>query len=170
LKRATILIIVLLVLLPATAFPQGRKRTARRPARSAAQPTADARAQGAARVADQIKVLTKFLYLLGGVSKGIEAADEAARRNEASAAILAQTQQNKVTVRTSLKNVREGLDKLEIDFRSTSALQPYYEKLAGVAAGAATAEDLAAAGKFDQSGRSLLQVVSQLTDVLRDMR
>jgi hypothetical protein len=38
---------------------------------------------------------------------------------------------------------------LEIDFRNTPELQPYYIKLAGVAAGAATAEEQAAANQFD---------------------
>jgi hypothetical protein len=121
-------------------------------------------------VADQIKILTRFLYLLGGVSKGIEAADQAVRRNEASAAVMEQTEKSKATVKTSLENVREGLDKLEIDFRTTPELQRYYTRLAGVAAGAANAEDQAGAGHYDQAGRSLLDVVTRLTDVLLEMR
>jgi hypothetical protein len=129
-----------------------------------------ARTAGAGRVADQIKVLTRFLYLLGGVAKSIEAADVAAQRNEASPAIIEQTQKSKETVKSSLRNVREGLDKLEIDFRSTPDLQRYYTRLAGVAAGAATAEEQAAANQFDQAGRSLLGVVNRLTDVLLEMR
>jgi hypothetical protein len=121
-------------------------------------------------VADQIKILTRFLYLLGGVSKGIEAADQAVRRNEASSAVMEQTEKSKATVKMSLENVREGLDKLEIDFRTTPELQRYYTKLAGVAAGAAAAEDQASAGHYDQAGRSLLDVVNRLTDVLLEMR
>jgi GTP1/Obg family GTP-binding protein len=121
-------------------------------------------------VADQIKILTRFLYLLGGVSKGIEAADQAVRRNEASSAVMEQTEKSKATVKTSLENVREGLDKLEIDFRTTPDLQRYYTSLAGVAAGAANAEDQASAGHYDQAGRSLLDVVNRLTDVLLEMR
>jgi hypothetical protein len=62
------------------------------------------------------------------------------------------------------------MDKLEIDFRTTPELQRYYIGLAGVAEGAATAEDFAAANKFDQAGRSLLGVVNRLTDVLLAMR
>ena len=95
--------------------------------------------------------------------------DEAARRNEASPAILEQARKNKVTVRTSIQDVKEGLDKLEIDFRTTPDLQRYYIKLAGAAAGAATAEGQAAANQFDQAGRTLLGVVNRLTDVLLEM-
>jgi hypothetical protein len=124
---------------------------------------------GATRVADQLKTLTRFLYLLGGVAKGIESADAAARRNEASPAVLEQTQKSKATVKTSLQDVRIGLDKLELDFRTTPELNRYYIKLAGVAAGAASAEEQAAANQFDRAGRTMLEVVNRLTDVLLEM-
>ena len=134
------------------------------------QPVSQMRTQGATRVADQIKSLTKFIYLLGGVTSGIAAIDEAGRRNEATPALLQQNQQSKATVKSSIMNFRQTLDKLEIDFRSTPDLQPYYIKLAGVAAGAATAEEQAAANQFDASGRTLLNVINRLTDVLVVMR
>ena len=128
------------------------------------------RTQGATRVADQIKHLTRFTYLLGGVASGIAAVDEAVRRNEASPAIVQRNQQSKTTVRTSIQGFRETLDKLEIDFRATPELQPYYIKLAGAAAGAAAAEEQAAANQFDRAGRTLLDVVARLADVLVIMR
>ena len=175
-KRALILSIICLLLLPATLLAQGRQRTTSRRSTQkssrpdASQKTADARTDGANHVADQIKILTRFLYLLGGVSRGIEAADDAARRNEASPAVLEKTEKSKATVKTSLENVREGLDKLEIDFRATPELQRYYIRLAGVAAGAADAEAQAGAGHYDLAGRALLDVVNRLTDVLLEMR
>jgi hypothetical protein len=128
------------------------------------------RTAGATRVAEQIKLLTKFVYLLGGVTSGITAIDEAVRRNEASPAVIQQGQQSKAMVKSSIAGFRESLDKLEIDFRNTPDLQPYYIKLAGVAAGAATAEERAAANQFDAAGRTLLNVISRLTDVLVVMR
>jgi len=128
------------------------------------------RTAGAQRVADQIKHLTRFTYLLGGVSSGIAAVDEAVRRNEASPTLVQQNQQSKATVKTSIQGFRETLDKLEIDFRATPELQPYYIKLAGVAAGAATAEEQAAANQFDRAGRTLLDVIGRLADVLVIMR
>lgn len=122
------------------------------------------------RVADQVKTLTRFLYLLGGVAKGLEGVDDAVQRNEASPAVLEQAKRNKATVRTSIQGVKEGLDALEISFRTTPELQRYYIKLAGAAAGAATAEEQAAANQFDMAGRTLLGVVSRLTDVLLEMQ
>jgi hypothetical protein len=172
LKRITIVLLATLFLWPISLSAQTRRRSTTKPRSTAGAPqrSSEARIAGATRVADQIKTLTKFIYLLGGVAKGIEAVDEAARRNEASPAVLQQAQQNKNTVKTSLQNVREGLDKLEVDFRNTPELQPYYIKLAGVAAGAADAEQQAAANQFDRAGRSMLNVVNRLTDVLLSMR
>ena len=174
-KRAFILSMISLMLLPAPLLSQNRQRTASRrntqkSRTDTAQSATEARNQGAARVADQIKVLSRFLYLLGGVAKGIEAADAAARAGEATPAQVEQTDRSKAAVKQSLRNVREGLDKLEIDFRTTPELQRYYTRLAGVAAGAADAENQATANRFDQAGRTLLNVVNRLTDVLLEMR
>lgn len=171
--RIFVLAIACLLILPATGLAQTRSRTTRSRAtqkKPAAQPASDLRNEAAARVAEQIKNLTRFVYLLGGVAKGIEQTDQAARKNEATPAALQQNDQNKTVVKNSLRNVREGLDALEIYFRSTPELEQYYLKLAGSASGAATAEDQAAAGHFDQAGRTLLGVVNRLTDVLLVMR
>src|SRR5207237_373610 len=110
------------------------------------------------------------IYVLGGVAKTLESVDDDIRRNQASPAIVEQAARNKAQIRGNIQSVREGLDKLEIDFRTTPELQRYYIKLAGVAAGATNAEDQAAANQFDKAGRTLLDVVNHLTDVLLDMR
>ena len=173
-KRIAITLLAILLLSSSSAFSQTRKRaTTAKPKTSAAQSQAQGsqvRTQGATRVADQIKFLTKFIYLLGGVSSGIAAVDEATRRNEASPAIVQKNQQSKATVKSSITGFRESLDKLEIDFRNQPELQPYYIQLAGVASGAATAEEQANANQFDAAGRTLLNVINRLTDVLVVMR
>jgi hypothetical protein len=158
---------------PGGALGQTRRRTTpSKPSTAtvAAQKTAQVRTQGATRVADQIKLLTRFTYLLGGINSGIAASDEAIRRNEASPAVVQNNQQSKARVKTSIQGFREGLVIFDIDFRDTPELQPFYIKLAGVAAGAATAEEQAAANQFDAAGRSLLNVINRLTDVLVIMR
>lgn len=169
------LIVPICILFLSTAtFSQTRSRSTKRatPPDKApvVAPNAEARTAGATKIADQIKNLTRFVYLLGGVAKGIEQVDEAAKKNEASPAALQQNAQNKATVKASLENVRLGLDQLEIHFRGTPGLEGYYTKLVGSASGAAAAEDLAAAGRVDQAGRTLLGVVNRLTDVLLLMR
>ena len=173
LKRACILALACLMLWPVTAAwsQQRRRTTARKGTRATAtQNRADIVRDGANRVNEKIKVLTRFLYLLGRVSSGIESADEMERRHETTPAAVERTQRSKAEVKATLRNVREGLDELEIYFRTTPELQRYYIRLAGVAAGAATAEEQAGANQFDRAGRSLLEVVNRLADVLLEMR
>lgn len=172
-KRIAIALLVAILIAPATALGQTRRRSTRSRTSSTAAATqrvAQARTAGAQRVADQIKLMTRFVYLLGGVTSGIAAVDEAAKRNEATPELVQKNQQNKAAVKSSIQGFREGLDKLEIDFRNQPELQPFYIKLAGSAAGAATAEEQAAANQFDAAGRSLLTVIGRLADVLVIMR
>ena len=173
LKLIAIAVLTTILVIPSGALGQTRKRSTSskpRTATATAQNTAQVRTQGATRVADQIKLLTKFTYLLGGINSSIAAADEEIRRNQSSPAVVQSNQQSKARVKSSIQGFREGLDKLEIDFRATPELQPYYIKLAGVAAGAASAEEKAAANQFDEAGRLLLNVINRLADVLVVMR
>ncbi len=171
-KRVILLILITLIVLPVAAHAQKRKTPARKTTvtstgKAGSLPIVRESAQ---RLAEHIKTLTKFLFLLGGVSKGIESADAAIQAGETSSTIVEQTQRSKLTVRNSIMSLREQLDQVELDFRLKPELQPYYTKLAGVANGAATAEDEAAAGQFDKAGRTLLTVVNRLADVLVEMR
>ena len=171
-KRIPITLLALL-LLASSAFSQTRSRSTRSKPPTAQQQTqraAQVRTEGAQRVAEHVKNLARFTYLLGTITSSIAAVDEAARKNEVSPAGLQQNQERKATVKSSFRGFREGLDKLEIDFRNTPELQPYYIKLAGVAAGAVTAEEQADANQFDAAGRTLLNVINRLADVLVIMR
>ena len=79
-------------------------------------------------------------------------------------------QQSKAIVKKGFQDFRESLDRLETEFRNQPELQPFYIKLAGSAAGAAKAEEQAAAGQYDAGGRTLLTVINRLADVLVIMR
>jgi hypothetical protein len=161
------------LLTPSSAFSQTRSRSSRpKPPTAAqqAQRASQVRTQGATQVAEQVKNLAKFTYLLGSLSTSVAAVDEAAKRNEVSQTGVQQNQETKAKLKVGFRNFREALDKLEIDFRNTPELQPFYIKLAGVAAGAATAEEQANANQFDAGGRTLLTVINRLADVLVIMR
>jgi hypothetical protein len=129
---------------------------------STAAAAAAVKTEGATRVANQIKNLSTFLYLLGGVVHGIEAIDASAKPGEVSPT----NEKNKTQLRASFSDFRVGLDALEVHFRNTPELQPYYVKLVGTASGAADAEAQAKAGQFNQAGKTLLGVVGRLADVL----
>ena len=170
-KKFAIISVGFLFLLPASALGQTRSRTTKhRTAPKTTAPAVDtaaiaARTEAANKVANQIKNLSTFLYLLGGVAKGIEQIDITSK-NDTSSPVVKQNEANKMKLRSTFTDFRVGLDALEVYFRSTPALQGYYLKLAGSASGAADAEALANQGQFDRAGRTLLGVVSRLTDVL----
>jgi hypothetical protein len=172
LKRIAIALLAAILIAPTAALGQTRRRSTKTTTSSqaSAQKAAAARTAGATDVATQIKLITKFIYLLGGVANGIATVDDAVKKNQASPQLVQSNEQNKAIVKKGFQDFRMALDKLEIDFRNQPELQPYYIKLAGSAAGAAKAEELAAAGQYDAGGRTLLTVVNRLTDVLVAMR
>jgi hypothetical protein len=167
-NRIAVLAIVCLLTLSATASSQTRRRSTRAaaPKQTSAQATTEARTVGATKVADEIKNLTTFLYLLGGVAKEMDAQDATSKSGQISPTV----ERNKAKFKSTFEDFRVGLDQLEIYFRNTPELQPYYVKLVGSAAGAATAEDQASAGHADQAGHTLLTVVNRLADLLVAMR
>jgi hypothetical protein len=161
-----------LLLLPAGGLAQTRTRRSSSPASSqkrragstAAAAKPDSTQVNAARIklADQIKTLSRFLYLYGRFSKDMELTSAQAGSSDV-------TERTRASLLGSLKNVREGLDQLESQFRFTPGLERPYAMLKGSAQRAADAEASASAGQFDQAGRTLVEVVTQLTDVLVEM-
>jgi hypothetical protein len=166
--------ICLLISLSTGVFAQTRsRRTTKHPpaktkptSTTAANAAATIKTEGATRVAAQIKNLSTFLYLVGGVARGIEAIDAASKPGEPSPT----NEKNKAQLRSSFTDFRVALDALEVYFRNTPELQPYYAKMVGTASGAADAEAQAKAGQFNQAGRTLIGVVGRLADVLVAMR
>jgi hypothetical protein len=143
------------------------KSDARASAAAAERRLAELRA-GRERIATQIKALTHFLYLLGGITTGIELAEQANRTSKSSPLTMTPEQiaQDKARINQSVRDVRAGLDELEARFRSTLSLQTYYHFVAGAATIGRNAESQAAANRFDQAGRSLIKVADQLTEAL----
>ena len=161
------------------AAAQTRRRTTSRSTRRSGGRSTAARAGNStaaltaarARVAGQIKLLTRFLYLFGRVSSGVEATEAQARRGgrELPAQAAATLERDRNALRDNLRNVRDGLDQLELYFRTTPGLERYSTSVQGISGGAARAEDQAAANQLDAAGRTLLDVVSRLADVLEGL-
>ena len=141
-----------------------------RAARAAAEKSAAEIKAGRERIAAQIKALTHFVYLFGGIEKGIELAAPASAGRDVSPVALELNDRNKAKVKASISSVRQGLEKLESDFRASAAYKNYYPFLMGVTSFGEAAENQAAANRFDDAGRSLLRAVDQLTDALAAMR
>ena len=162
---------LLLIGVEANAQRRTKKRTPQPKATTLAvnKNAADIKA-GAIRVGEQIKILTQFVYVLGGIRKDIEAIDAAAKTGKATRGSVQQNETTKKGVIASIGNVRAGLQKLESDFKSNPALQFYSIPLLAVNELANTAEQQANNNQFDQAGRTLVQAVAQLTDVMLSMR
>lgn len=171
-NRVAIIAAAFLLLLPVTAFGQSRtRRSAPKTAPKTTAPANDAalaavKTEGATRVANQIKNLTAFLYLLGGVAKDLDAQAPALKEGTASPT----QQRNQARIIATFEDFRIGLDALETHFSSSSELRPYYVKLLGSADAAATAKAQAAGGQVERAGNTLLGVVGKLTDFLVLMR
>lgn len=127
---------------------------------------------GRQQIATQIKTLTQFLYLFGGIAKSIDTAEQVNRNHEESSVGMSAERiaQNKAKLKESIKNVRVGLEQLESSFRLNPVLQAYYPNLAGTARLGQTAESQAAANSFDQAGRTLITAVNKLADALVALR
>lgn len=173
-KRIKMIVLACLIVLTASnVFAQTRRRTTTgrksRPAATRNQGQAVPTATVAARVAEQIKSIGRFLYLYGPVSKEL-AANEAALQGNQQSSAAETVQRNKARLRDAFHNYRVQMDELETTFSGSSELRPFYTNLLGVAASAAQAEEAVAASRYDQAGRSLLDVMNRLTDVLVDMQ
>lgn len=120
-------------------------------------PPPDLRAE-AAQLGDQLKLLVRFVYLYGRISPGLETADDKVERSR----------ENKSRVVANINNVRAGLEKLQADFHARPELQRHSLKLQPAIETAAQAERLASSGKFDEAGRTLIQVAHRLIDILAE--
>ena len=171
--KKVIVSICVLVVLSTAAFTQTRSRTTRRgtPTSKATKPasteaTSQVKIDGATKVGEQIKNLTTFLYLLGGVAKDLDAQAAAARSGTSSPT----QERNMAKITSNFEDFRVGLESLETYFSSTAELRPYYAKLLGSADEAASAKSQAATGHVDQAGHTLLIIVNRLADLLASMR
>ena len=142
------------------------KPTAKKPAATASNANAAEIKSGAEKVSIQLKNVSKFIYILGGVAKGIEDIDKEARTGKVSRNVLDQNAQFKQSVIRSIQNLRAGLVALEIEFRTKNGLKPYMIQIQGVSDLAGTAEDQAANGMFTESGKTLLVAIEKLADTL----
>lgn len=171
-KRLTTLIYIALFFAISTtaAFGQKTKSIAKRPT---TQPVTAGSPleirEGADKVSIQIKNVTKFLYMLGGIAYGIEDIDAQANAKTLPKTTLDANAANKAKVMQAIRNLRAGIATLEVEFRTKPGLKKFLPQIDGITRISAECEDLAAAGKFSQSGQPLLMLVEKLSDALAAM-
>ena len=146
-----------------------RSKSSRAKAAAAARAKAKADAEikkGAVDVGIQLKNVTKFVYILGGVATGIEDIDKDIKAGKASREVADKNAEFKANVIRSIRGLRAGLAKLETEFKTTLSLRKYSFNLQNVLVYSGRAEDLALAGRFNDAGKELLLAVESLTDTL----
>ena len=109
------------------------------------------------------KDLTRFLYIYGRLSKDLELT--AAQSGSADAA-----NQTRAGLVSSVNAMRDRLNQLESHFRFTQGLEHPYQMLQGISGRADQAAQSVSANQYDRAGRTLLDIATQLTDVLLEMQ
>jgi hypothetical protein len=121
---------------------------------------------GKDKVSIQIKNISKFVYLLGGIARAIEDLDNEAKTRKISQAALDANNTNKQKVIQGIRNIRAGIIALEEEFRTKPGLRLYSVRVDGISNSVADAENQAAAGQITAAGNTLLSVIERLTDAL----
>ncbi len=152
-----------------------RRTTTRRPAAprvvttnpTPAPASANDLRAGAEKVSIQVKNVTKFIFILGSVAKGIEDLDKDTKANRAAKQA---NDMNKREVIQAIRNLRAGLATLEVEFRTKDPLKKHLTVIQGITDLSGQSEDLAVSGRFMDAGKPLLTVVEKLSDTLVALR
>ncbi|HEU0175613.1 MAG TPA: hypothetical protein VFV58_15235 [Blastocatellia bacterium] len=174
-KRVSIIITIVLIALggasqaPSFAQQKQRQKKPTRGAKPTPTPTPDTRAE-ASKVAAQIKKVSNFIYIYGKVVNGLEFANEQAKDDPASPKAQALNKENKDKLIASIAGLRAEVEDLSKGFEGNPRLQVQYLKLSYATDASLDAERFAAAGRYDEAGKSLVTVVERLTDTIISMR
>jgi hypothetical protein len=161
-RRTALLVLILLALMSTVAAAQTRRGTSK----ATAAKTAAARHAAAERIVDEITIVSTFLLVYGSIAKGIQASEEAARGETLPPATQALLQKNKTGVVESIRNLQDGLRRMEMDFAEDPSLKSYYQQINKLSEDVGFAADAAEAGRYDDAGKRLVAVVGALARAL----
>jgi len=169
--RCLVLALAVMALFSLAGYAQktsGKRTTKASTTKSAALPPLDVRA-ARVKVDNQQVNVTEFLKRLGPIAQAIEALDAEAATKKLNEESLDKHAADKQSVVAAIRNVREGLVKLESEFRVKPVLKKYLPAIQGISELAGQAETSAIAGKFVAANAPLRTVQQKLTDTLAAM-
>lgn len=149
-----------------------KKKTTRKTTAPKTTPASTASANAAElkiaaeKVSTQIKNVSKFVYLLGGIARSLEDADKEAKAKRLPPNAPDPNARNKQALIQSIQNLRAGLVALENEFNTKPALRLYSVRFSGISNMVMQSESQAAGGQFTESGKTLLLVIERLSDAL----
>jgi len=124
----------------------------------------------ATEVAEQIRTLSRFIFVYGKLVNGLEVAREQTARNQTSPTIEARNKQTREGLVSGIERLGAGIGTLTDSFQSDPTLQIQYLRIAAARDAVNDAAGLAAQQQFDEAGNSLLQAINHLTDTILSMR
>jgi hypothetical protein len=121
-------------------------------------------------VADQLKLVSRFIFVYGKIANGLELAADQAKRGEVSPAITERNQKVKDSTVANIAALKEGIDKVGLELKANDRLQVQYLKLTSASDAVASAQQLASNGSFDEAGKALVLAVEKLTETIISLR
>lgn len=170
-KKTLAVLLLIICTMPVVLVAQKKPATQPRRRTTAPTPTPTPILKAAAtQVADQLKIITRFVYLYGKITNGLEFAEEKTKRGEASPDAAAKNQQAGKAIVANIAGLKTGINKIAMELKADDRLQVHYLKLTSSIDAISNAEQLASAGRFDEAGKALVVAVEKLADWLNEAR
>ena len=121
------------------------------------------------QVSNQLHNVNVFVERMGPIAVAIENSDKDAAARRLRPAEIEANNSNKQKMVVAIRGIRDGLVKLETDFRTRAQLAQYLPRIQGISQLSAQSEDHAIAGRFVASKDPLRQVALKLNETLAVM-
>lgn len=119
------------------------------------------------KVSNQLSNVSAFVSRLGPIAQAIEAVDAEAKTNKKiRKESLDKNAADKQKVIAAIRGLREGMMKLESEFRVKPSLKKYLPTIQGISDLASQSETSAVAGKFVAANTPLRTIQQKLNDTL----
>ena len=171
-KITRYLLVALVAMAFCTVVSQGQTKKPRKTTTpmktSATLPPLDVRA-ARVKVSNQLTNINLFVERLGPIAQAIEAVDAESKTKTLSKESLDKNVTDKQKVVTAIRNLREGMVKLESEFRVKPALKKYLVTIQGISELAGQSEASALAGRMVAANAPLRSIQQKLNDTLTAM-
>ncbi|MFM8395342.1 MAG: hypothetical protein ACKOB4_15620, partial [Acidobacteriota bacterium] len=147
-----------------------QKRITRKKAATAAAPPPPDMRPHASEVAEQIRLLSRFLFVYGKVANGLEVAREQAARKQTSPAIEARNRQTREGLVAGIDRLAGSIENLTESFKDDPQMQIQYLRIAGARDAVSEAADLANRQLYEEAGQSLVTAIERLTETIISMK
>jgi hypothetical protein len=168
--RYLILAIAATAVFCVTAQAQRTKRPTARPTppKTSTLPPLDVRA-ARVKVENQFVNVKGFVERLGPIAQAIEGIDAESKTKKLKQETLDKNAADKQKVIAAIRGLREGMLKLESEFKVKPALKKYLVTIQGISELAGQSETSAIAGRFVAANTPLRSVQQKLSDTLAAM-